>query len=324
MSLCPAVMNQFVEKDNLHPRSLHRGRYDFPKLIAASPELGRFVAVNPYGDESVDFADPAAVKALNRALLIQMYGIKDWDIPNQYLCPPIPSRADHLHYLADLLAESNDAVVPRGDAVRVMDVGVGANCIYPLIGRSVYGWQFVGTDIDAAALNNAQALLQANGMDKAVELRLQHSRTAVFAGVTDAHEHFDLSMCNPPFHASLGEAKAGSQRKWHNLGKTGEADPVLNFGGQGRELWCKGGEVAFVRRMIQESVSGHGNVLWFTTLVSKSDNMPVLEALLKEAGVRDTRVLEMSQGQKKSRILAWSYFDAAQRRDWAIRRWQVR
>lgn len=305
-------MTSSAEKGSLHPRNLHRDRYDFPALVATSPELGRFVAVNAYGDESVDFADPAAVKALNRSLLQHHYGIREWDVPPQYLCPPIPGRADHLHYLADLLAESNDGVVPRGDTVRVMDIGVGANCIYPLIGRSVYGWQFVGTDIDRAALANAQTVLQANGM--AVELRLQPVRTAIFANVTRADEYFHLTLCNPPFHASLGEAKAGTERKWRNLGKS--PDAALNFGGQGRELWCKGGEQAFVRRMIEESLPGARNVLWFTTLVSKADNLPAIYRLLGAAGAVQTRTLDMAQGQKQSRIVAWTYLDAGQRREW--------
>lgn len=313
-------MTAALEKDNLHPRSLHRGRYEFKQLIAGTPELAAFVAVNAYGDESVDFADPAAVKALNRALLKQMYGIAVWDIPAQYLCPPIPGRADYLHYLADLLGESNGGTVPRGDAVRVLDIGVGANCIYPLIGHRVYGWQFVGTDIDAAALDNAHDILAANGMSDAVELRLQHSRTAIFAGVTHAHERFDLTLCNPPYHASLGEAKAGTQRKWKNLGKATDADPVLNFGGQGRELWCKGGEVAFVRRMIEESVSGHGNCLWFTTLVSKAENLPAVYLALKQAGVSDSRTINMEHGQKKSRIVAWTFLDGNQQREWQMKR----
>lgn len=305
----------------LHPRSLHRARYDFPSLIAASPELGAYVAVNPHGDASVDFADPAAVKALNRALLAQMYGIAAWDIPARYLCPPVPGRADHLHYLADLLAESNEGVVPRGEAVRVLDIGVGANCIYPLIGRSVYGWRFVGTDIDVEALVNARKVLSANGMSESVQLRLQSSRNVIFAGVTDANEHFDLSMCNPPFHASPEAASAGSQRKWRNLGKDSGADAVLNFGGHSDELWCAGGEAAFVRRIIAESVPGHANVLWFTALLSKAETLPRLQGALQQAGVRDTRVLEMSQGHKKSRILAWSFMDAKQRRAWGKRRW---
>ncbi len=301
-----------TEKDNLHPRNLHRARYDFQSLIATSPELAAFVSVNEYGDESVDFTDPQAVKALNRALLKHHYDIQDWDVPAQYLCPPIPGRADHLHHLADLLADGGE--IPQGDSVRVLDIGVGANCIYPLIGQRSYGWRFVGTDIDANALNNAQRLLDANGLSSSVALRLQPSRTAIFANVTQADEYYYLTMSNPPFHASLGEAKAGTERKWRNLGKS--PDAALNFGGQGRELWCKGGEQAFVRRMIEESISGQRNVLWFSTLVSKAEHLPVIYRLLQEAGVAETRTLEMSQGQKKSRIVAWTFMDKKQRSAW--------
>ena len=159
-----------AEKTGLHPRNPHRGRYDFRQLIACSPELAAFVATNEYGDESIAFADPAAVKALNRALLKLTYGITGWDIPPQYLCPPIPGRADYLHYLADLLAAGNGGIIPRGKSVRVLDIGAGANCIYPLIGHREYGWQFVGTDIDPAALDNAQRILDANsGLSDAID-----------------------------------------------------------------------------------------------------------------------------------------------------------
>lgn len=95
------------QKSGLHPRNRHRSRYDFPALIASCPALAPFVKPNAWGDVSVDFADPAAVKMLNRALLQHFYGIEHWDIPADYLCPPIPGRADYLHHLADLLATSN-------------------------------------------------------------------------------------------------------------------------------------------------------------------------------------------------------------------------
>lgn len=313
-----SVMSQAATKDNLHPRNLHRGRYDFAQLVAGSPELAEFVKVNEHGNETIDFADPSAVKALNRALLKHHYGIKDWDIPAQYLCPPIPGRADYLHYLADLLSESNGGNIPCGKSVRVLDIGVGANCIYPLIGHATYGWQFVGTDVDAAALKNAQRILDANQLSDAVELRLQESPTAIFAGVTYPDEFFDLTLCNPPFHASLAEARHGSQRKWKNLGKESNKhkNPVLNFGGQNLELCCEGGEEAFVSRMIEESVPGHSNCLWFTTLISKSSTLPHVYRALKYAGATDNRTIEMSQGQKKSRILAWTFMDKQQQRDW--------
>jgi 23S rRNA (adenine1618-N6)-methyltransferase len=314
-----------AEKNSLHPRNPHRGRYDFSQLIACSPELAAFVATNEYGDESIAFADPSAVKALNRALLKQTYGIAGWDIPAQYLCPPIPGRADYLHYLADLLGAGNGGVIPRGSSVRVLDIGVGANCVYPLIGHSEYGWQFVGTDIDPAALGNVQHILDANsGLSGAIALRLQASRSAVFAGVVQANEAFDLVMCNPPFHASLAEANAGTQRKWKNLGKDAarQKTPVLNFGGQGTELWCEGGEEAFVRRMIEESAQIRGSCLWFTVLISKSASLPGVYRTLKRTGVLDSRTIEMAQGQKKSRIVAWTFLDESRQRAWCMAHWK--
>ena len=307
-----------VEKVGLHPRNLHRSRYDFKKLIVASPELAAFVSLNVHGDESIDFSDPAAVRALNRALLIDVYGIIGWDIPERYLCPPVPGRADYLHCLADLLAERNGGRVPS--ATRVLDIGTGANCIYPLIGHRQYGWRFAGSDIDPLALTNAQGILDANaGFSAAITLRLQSSREAIFKGIVQADELFDFTMCNPPFHASLAEARAGTERKWKNLGKQAIRKPVLNFGGQGAELWCKGGEQAFVCCMISESVQYSANCLWFTTLISKSDTLPAVYRALKKAGVQDYRIIDMSQGQKKSRIAAWTFLDESQRRAWQVK-----
>ncbi|HEY6093395.1 MAG TPA: 23S rRNA (adenine(1618)-N(6))-methyltransferase RlmF [Gallionellaceae bacterium] len=307
-----------AEKTTLHPRNPHRGRYDFPRLVAASPALAPFVTLNAYGDESIDFADPAAVKALNRALLQQVYGVKAWDIPPQYLCPPIPGRADYLHFLADLLAACNGGVIPRGDSVRVLDIGVGANCIYPLIGQCEYGWRFVGSDVDPVAIANAQRIVDANGLGAAVELRLQPSAAAIFRGVVQADEVFDLTMCNPPFHASLAEAAAGTQRKWRNLGHAGgkAKAPLLNFGGQGAELHCAGGEEAFVRRMIAESAALRGRCLWFTTLISKSASLPGVYRALKQAGALQHRTLEMAQGQKRSRLVAWTFLDEQRQQAW--------
>ena len=311
------------EKKGLHPRSRHQGRYDFAQLIACSPELAACVAPNAYGDASIDFADPVAVRALNRALLKLHYGVDGWDIPARYLCPPIPGRADYLHYMADLLALSNGGVIPHGPAIRVLDIGVGANCIYPLIGHSEYGWSFVGTDIDRAALTSAQVALDANpGHRDAVTLRYQASRAAVFTGVVLTDELFDLVLCNPPFHASASEARAGTERKWNNLGKAvpGNKAPVLNFGGQDSELCCPGGEEGFVARMIAESAQFPNHCLWFSALVSKATSLPAIYRALKKAGVHTSQTIEMAQGQKKSRVVAWTFLAERQQQAWRNRR----
>ncbi|KIP97839.1 MULTISPECIES: 23S rRNA (adenine(1618)-N(6))-methyltransferase RlmF [Pseudomonas] len=308
-----------ADKGQLHPRNRHQGRYDFPALIKTSPELAAFVIINPYGKESIDFANPAAVKVFNRALLRQFYGITHWDIPADYLCPPIPGRADYLHYLADLLATDNTGEIPRGATIRALDIGVGANCIYPLLGNREYGWHFLGADIASQAIASAKAIVQSNqGLSEQIDLRLQPDAGHVFSGLLKPEERFELTLCNPPFHASADEAASGSKRKWRNLGKLDPKRklPVLNFGGQAAELWCPGGEAAFVARLIRESADHREQVLWFSTLISKSGNLPGVYATLKKVGAVETRTVEMSQGQKQSRFVAWTFHDAEQRRRW--------
>lgn len=321
----PPSPSQPPKKASLHPRNRHQGRYDFPALIRRHPALAEFVIVNPYGKKSIDFADPQAVKSLNRALLADYYGIRHWDIPPTYLCPPIPGRADYLHGLADLLADGNEGAIPRGATVRALDIGVGANCIYPLIGHHEYGWRFLGADIDETALASAATIVQANRLQDAIRLRRQADPRHVFQGLLEADERFDLTLCNPPFHASQEEAVSGSRRKWRNLGKLDPARklPLLNFGGQGAELHCEGGEAGFLRRMIAESAHFAGQVYWFSSLVSKAGNLPVVQTALKKAGAREVRTVPMAQGQKQSRFVAWTFLDAEGQRLWRETRWQA-
>jgi len=310
-------------KEGLHPRNRHRERYDFAQLVQSCPALAPFVAKNTHGGTSIDFANPEAVKTLNRAILKNHYDVSVWDIPPGYLCPPIPGRADYLHHLADLLATCNGGVIPKGGAVRVVDIGVGANCIYPILGHREYGWRFVGSDIDPTALASARQIVKSNpGLEEAIELRLQPNPTQIFQGLLEGSERFEACLCNPPFHASLREAREGTQRKWRNLGKnSGTEKPALNFGGQGRELWCEGGEAAFVRLMVEESARIPTQCLWFTTLISKSSNLPALRTALRQAQVRDSRTIEMAQGQKQSRFVAWTFLDPSQREAWRKERW---
>lgn len=308
----------------LHPRNRHQGRYDFDQLITDSPALAGFVAANPAGEPSINFANPAAVRALNRALLKTFYGIAHWDIPGNYLCPPIPGRADYIHRLADLLAQSNDGIIPQGPSVCALDIGMGANAIYPLIGQAEYGWRFLGSDIDPIALASARDIIQSNaGLIDMIQTRRQKSRSHIFKGLLHADERFDLSLCNPPFHASAYEAESSSQRKWRGLGKQSlrHKAPVLNFGGQNTELWCEGGEAQFIRSMVEESTEVYKQIFWFSTLVSKESNLPVVLRSLKKVGALDVRTVEMAQGQKKSRFVAWTFLNAAAQRAWR-ERWQ--
>jgi 23S rRNA (adenine1618-N6)-methyltransferase len=318
----------------LHPRNPHQGRYDLKALVALCPELKVHLTVNPKGEQTVDFRNEQAVRLLNQALLMQYYQVAHWNIPEGYLCPPIPGRADYIHYAADLLAgKKNNA--------KVLDIGTGANCIYPIIGSRSYGWRFVASDIDPVAVSAANLIVNSNAVLKnKIKVLQQKDKKSMFAGVIAPHDLFDLTLCNPPFHASLAEANAVTERKQHNLnrhkvkyntksitadnGADSDSDKTQgrNFGGQKAELWCDGGEVAFLKRMITESQNFSHQVMWFTSLVSKSDNVKPLKKLLNQVGAKQVKVVSMSQGQKVSRLIAWSFLTNEQLEDWNKQRLQ--
>ena len=301
----------------LHLRNFHNDRYDFNALIKTNPDLQEFVKPNKYGDLSIDFANPQAVISLNKALLAHFYGIKNYTIPNGYLCPPIPGRADYIHHIADLLASCNNGVIPKGKAVIGLDVGIGANGIYAIIGSSVYDWNFVGSDIEIESIKSVENIVNSNEILKEkIECKLQTNPENIFTGIIKADEFYDFTLCNPPFHKSLKDAMDGNKRKVQNLTKQKTTKNALNFGGKNNELWCKGGEIAFITNMIKESFEFKNNVLWFTTLVSKKENLPLIYKKLQEIKVKEIKTIDMSQGQKITRVIAWSFFDENRQKEW--------
>ena len=306
----------------LHPRNLHQGRYNLEALSETLPELKSFLFTNEYGNLTLDFANPKAVKALNQALLKRFYKVDFWDIPEGFLCPPIPGRADYIHYLADLLAQSNAGKIPKGSKIKVLDIGTGANLIYPILGNAIYDWSFVGSELNPKAIESDQQILGKNpGFQGKIEIRSQPDPSKIFSNIIQPEEFFDLTLCNPPFHESAQAAQEGSRRKVQNLTGKSVQKAELNFGGQAAELWTEGGELAFIRKMIAESLNFKNQVYWFTTLVSKSENLKPLQIQLETVGCTAHKVIEMAQGNKISRFVAWTFLNPKQRDAWRNYRW---
>ncbi|WP_320158757.1 23S rRNA (adenine(1618)-N(6))-methyltransferase RlmF [Psychrobacter aestuarii] len=316
-------------KAKLHPRNPHQGRYDFTALTRALPALASYTKANPSGEPTIDFSDADAVRTLNKALLCQYYQVAFWELPEGYLCPPIPGRADYMHHIADLLADTthqNDAgTPPTGKQIHALDIGTGASCIYPIIGAQSYGWRFTATDVDPISVQTAKVIVQANpALKNAIKVKQQTQPEHIFKGIIGRQDYFDITLCNPPFQGSLDEAMNANTRKRQKLSRhqqkrgstsasnsASESD-ALNFGGQKKELWIAGGEIGFLRQMINESVEVTAHVGWFTTLVSKSDNLRPLKKLLQEVNASDVRVIDMTHGQKITRILAWRFPDPSE------------
>ncbi len=315
------------EKARLHPRNKHRDLYDFALLIEKCPDLAEFVVLNKFEKESIDSSDPKAVKMLNKALLQTYYDVVDWDIPDGYLCPPVPGRVDYIHHAGDLLADTaidkSKREVPTGAKIRCLDIGTGANGIYPIVGHHEYGWSFTGTDIDQDSIQAFQQILESNPkLKEAVELRHQNDKNNVFKGIIGKDEQFDITLCNPPFHSSPEEAREGTIRKLRNLQGKKTNELILNFGGQSNELWCKGGEERFVDRMIDESVQFKHSCLWFTSLVSKHSNLKKVFKKLESMKVPQVKSIPMGTGNKTTRLVAWTFLNEKQRQLWIDSRWK--
>lgn len=299
-----------IVKNNLHKKNIHRHGYDLNALVLSYPLLSTFIINNKFTQQAtIDFSNANAVKALNQALLKKYYHVENWDFPKDFLCPPIPGRVDYIHYLADLLKNSIPDITNK---ITVLDIGTGASCIYPILGARTQGWHFIASDIDPISIKSANANINANNdLKNKITCKLQSNSNDIFDGVIQPNEYYHLTMCNPPFHKSLADASKGTSKKWQNLNKASPKnipkDNTLNFGGQKAELWCQGGELSFIRKMIKESKQYQKQVLWFTCLVSKKDHLSTIKLTLKKAQATQINIVKMAQGQKVSRFIAWSF-----------------
>ena len=298
-------------KTNLHPKNKNREQYKIEELLLVIPELKDHIKKNKLGEDSIHFSDPVAIKLLNKALLSHYYGIQKWEFPDTNLCPPIPGRADYIHYMSDLLNNN--------DNITCLDIGVGASCIYPILGVSEYNWNFIASEVNTEAITIAKKIIKDNPSLKGkVKFRIQKDENNIFKGIIKPKDKIDLSICNPPFHSSKKEALKGSMRKIRNLSGERSKKIQLNFSGVANELVYKGGEYQFIKNMIEESVLYSNNCLWFTTLVSKEKNLKNIYKLLEDIKAKDVKTLNIGTSNKKSRIVVWTFQTKEEQKNWKI------
>ncbi len=279
----------------MHPKNPFAKDYDFDLLVQHYPNLKDFVFLNDYEKKTIKFGDKKAVKALNKALLKAYYDIS-WEIPENNLCPPIPGRLDYLLHIADLVTKTD---------IHLLDIGTGANLIYPILATCHFNWQCTASEVNPDSLKNAQGIIDKNKALYKTELRRQKFKSNIFSNLIQPDDAFDIVVCNPPFYKSSYEAQQKNQRKVNNLQL--QEKGKLNFGGQANELWYKGGEEAFVKKMAAESFQFKNQVHWFSSLVSKKESLKNIKRAINKTQPTEVKVIDMELGNKKSRFIAWTY-----------------
>ncbi len=281
----------------MHTNNPFQEDYNFDILTPINPKLESYVFVNKYGNKTLNFADKKAVKELNKALLQQHYQLQFWDIPKNNLCPPIPGRLDYLLHANDLLESSNE--------ISLLDIGTGANLIYPILGTCHFNWKCTASEVDKDSVNNAECIVKQNKNLSSIELRQQPFKSHILKHVILPNDYFDLVVCNPPFFKNSFDADQKNKRKVKNLKL--DTDETLNFGGQSNELWYKGGEETFVKKMAEESAYFKSQVGWFTSLISQKEHLKNIKRAINKTKPKEVRIVNMEQGNKKSRFIAWRY-----------------
>ena len=288
----------------MHAQNPYGNRYDLKRLTKHYHALEKFILLNPSGEETIDFSSSEAVFALNKSMLLADFKLGDYELPSGYLIPPVPGRLDYLLHVRDFLTEKFN--VSENSQLNGLDMGSGANGIYCILGAQYFNWKMVGSETDAKAVEIANANIQkTKGLNDKIEIRHQQDKGSLFKNTIQANEQFDFVVCNPPFHSSKEEALKGSLRKVKNLGGYAAKEKfLLNFEGQANELWCNGGEVLFIKRLVKESVGFKNQVKVFSTLVAKSESVAAIKKQLSKVKA-NFEVIPMALGNKKGRYLMW-------------------
>jgi len=302
-------------------------RVDFAVLAEHHPGFRAHVINSSDGKARINWNDPAALKALTAATLSFKYHIK-WDIPDGSLCPPVPNRATYLRWV-DRLLRATVEIGNQGDGFTGIDVGTGASCIYPLLGVALFGHRFLATDTDSVALEWAAKNIEANEWGDRIVTRLQADSKKILEDVLEDDEEADFVVCNPPFF-DRAASSYGSGDESDDASET-TAEAVTAYGGHGsanpsvprrdratvltrHEHSTEGGEVAFVGRMIEESLLLRERITWYTTMLGRKQSLTTLRQRLETHKYVSIRCTTISRGKTTRWLLGWTFckFDTEQ------------
>ncbi|XP_054785659.1 uncharacterized protein LOC129292150 isoform X2 [Prosopis cineraria] len=282
------------ERPTIHPRNKYsENPPDFAQLASLYPTFQPFVYYSHDGRPNIDWTDFNATRELTRVLLLHDHSL-NWWIPDGQLCPTVPNRSNYIHWVEDLLSSD---IIPHtsstGDKVRGFDIGTGANCIYPLLGASLLGWSFVGSDVTDVAIEWASRNVHSNPhISDLIEIRKAESNENAVS--VEACHNGEL-LCNETLEA------AG-------------LNPKTSCGGSREEMVCPGGEKAFITRIIEDSAALRHSFRWYTSMVGRKSNLKYLISKLWANGVTIVRTTEFVQGKTCRWGLAWSFLPPMQKK----------
>ena len=246
----------------------------------------------------VDWSRGEARFVVARALLRVDFGLR-YGASAEHLVPCVPNRVRFLAWVASVVGDDGSR------AIRAVDVGTGASCVLAMLGARCRGWRFVASECDPRAAAEARANVARNGLDVAV-VDVDTAAPPVGAALRAASEAcddgaaYDVALCNPPWFESEDERAAAA-------GGAPRPDGVKAAATASEAVHAAGGEVAFVRAMIADSVALGARVTWHAALLGKRRSLKhLLGDLRGETRVVDVRTTKIDLGRTTRWAVAWT------------------
>ena len=137
----------------------------------------------------------------------------------------------------------------------VLHSGTGTSCIYPLIGCSRNeNWNFIATDVEEEIIKYAKKNVEMNPeISDRIQIIKNPDSTCIFPeeliNLLDANATTSkFVLCNPPFYTDSIDLESRRAFKRH---KPISGQWEMSQEELGTEL---GGEIGFIKKMIQESI----------------------------------------------------------------------
>ena len=154
--------------------------------------------------------------------------------------------------------------------------------------------------------------MEVNGLEDRIRIVARTKDDAFILPLDDGYlENVDFVMTNPPFYESEADLQQSATKKAHPPNSACTGAPV--------EMVVEGGELAFVGRLLQESLHYRNRVQWYTSMFGKLSSLQAFIERIKQNGIGNYAVTEFVQGTKTKRwAIGWS-FDAMRPSDKAAR-----
>lgn len=271
---------------------------DFLTLIKEFPELKKYILKQNEDNEEefqFDWSNNELSLLMDKSILNYYFNIKYYDIPKGFLIPPIPSRINYINLINSIITK----LIKDIDIKNIIgiDIGTGANIIYPILGYSIYKWKFICTEINKEAYNNAKLILQKNNLENNINIIKQNNKDNIFISILNRENKYIFSMCNPPYYNYENEIKLEDKKR----------DNEYNFD----EIYYKNGEYGFFQRYFEESICYKNNVFLYTILIGKKINAENIYDKLSSYNdiIKIYNMQKILTGNNVRYIIYWSFFN---------------